>query len=204
MDGLDLLKQHWNKENNFPKVDKAEIKAMLHRSSSSLVKWIFYISVIELALGIVLSFVVTTEQDSYSAVFEVVYTCFNVAFYVVILYFMYNFFSSYRSIKNTTNTKLLLETILKTRKYVNDYIKFNIYCIIFQFTLVSVEKIVHELPGKQLGEAILFTLFMAAFISLFCWLFLLVVRFYYKLLYRRLVRKLDNNYEELVKIDPQD
>ncbi len=201
MDGLDLLKLHWNKDDNFPKIDKEQIKRMLYKSSKSIVKWIFIISVIELALGIILSFTITMEKEHHSNIYEVFYTGFEIMFYVVILYFMYNFFASYRSIKNTTNTKLLLETILNTRKHVNNYIKFNIYCIIFQFSLVSIEKIVQEVQSKQLGEAIFFSIFMILFISLFCWLFLLVVRFYYRILYRRLVRKLDNNYEELIKID---
>lgn len=201
MDGLDLLKQHWNKDDNFPKINKEQIKRMLYKSSKSIVKWIFFISVIELALGIILSFSITMEQEDHSAVYEVIYAIYEVLFYVVILYFMYNFFSSYRSIKNTTNTKLLLETILNTRKHVNNYIKFNIYCIILAFSVVSIEKIVQEVQSKQLGEAILFSTFMIVFVSLFCWLFLIIVRFYYKIVYRRLVRKLDHNYEELIKID---
>ncbi|MFD2969175.1 hypothetical protein [Sphingobacterium bambusae] len=201
MDGLDLLKQHWNKDDNFPKIDKEQIKRMLYKSSKSIVKWIFIISVIELALGIILSFSITMEQEHHSLVYEVIYAAYEILFYVVILYFMYNFFSSYRNIKNTTNTKLLLETILNTRKHVNNYIKFNIYCIILAFSVVSIEKIVQEVQRKQLGEAIAFSFFMVLFVSLFCWLFLLIVRFYYRILYQRLVRKLDNNYEELIKID---
>jgi hypothetical protein len=36
MDELDVLKQHWNKDNNFPKINREEIKEMLHKSSSSM------------------------------------------------------------------------------------------------------------------------------------------------------------------------
>lgn len=203
MDGLDLLKQHWNKDNNFPKIDKEEIKQMLYKSSSSIVKWIFIISVIELALGVVLGFIFTGEKDIHSPIYNAINIGFDLVFYAVILYFMYQFFSSYRKIRNTTNTRTLLETILNTRKYVNQYIQFNIYCIIFQFSLVSIEKIILEAQSRTTGEAILFSIFMVLFVSLFCWLFLLIVRFYYKLLYRRLVKKLNHNYEELVKIEDE-
>ncbi|GHE28422.1 hypothetical protein [Sphingobacterium griseoflavum] len=201
MDGLDLLKGHWNKNDDFPKIDKEQIKHMLHKSSSSILKWIFLISVIELAVGILLSCTITIEKEHHSSLYTIFYVAFEVLFYIVVLYFMYRFFSSYRNIKNTINTKLLLENILNTRKHVNNYIKFNIYCIIFQFSLVSIEKIIQEVQRKPAGEAILFSMFMVVFVSLFCWLFLLVVRFYYKLLYRRLVHKLDHNYEELIKIE---
>ena len=203
MDGLDLLKQHWNKDNNFPKVDKEQIKNMLYKSSSSIVKWIFIISVIELALGIVWGFVLPTDERMHSSVYNIVYIVFSVVFYVVIGYFIYNFFSSYRHIKNTTNTKILLETILNTRKHVNHYIQFNIYSIIFTFAFVSIEMMAMDLIDKSAGSIVFQVIFMVLFISLFCWLFILLVKVYYKILYRRLVRKLDKNYEELVRIEEE-
>ncbi|KGE14786.1 hypothetical protein [Sphingobacterium deserti] len=203
MDGLDLLKQHWNKDNNFPKVDKEQIKSMLYKSSSSIVKWIFIISVIELALGIVWGFVLPTEDRVHTSFYDIIYIVFSVVFYVVIGYFIYNFFASYRNIKNTTNTKILLETILNTRKHVNHYIQFNIYSIIFMFAFVTIDIMMTDLVDKSPGNIVFKVIFMVLFISLFCWLFILIVKVYYKILYRRLVRKLDKNYEELVRIEEE-
>ncbi len=56
MEELDLLKKHWKKESDLPKISKDEIGVIIHKKSSSVVKWIFIISVIELLLGFVLLF----------------------------------------------------------------------------------------------------------------------------------------------------
>ncbi|WP_437919307.1 hypothetical protein [Sphingobacterium sp. LRF_L2] len=201
MDGLDLLKQHWNEDRNFPKIEREEIRRMTHKSSSSIVKWIFIISLIELTIGIILGLFVLPDNNSHPLFYKIAYTSYDIIFYAVILYFIYRFFTSYWHIKNTTNTKVLLETILETRKHVNRYIQFNIYCIIFAFILTSVEMLVAELKGQSIKDVIPFVLFMIFLVSIFCWLFLLLVRVYYKLLYKRLVKKLDNNYEELIRIE---
>lgn len=204
MDGLDLLKQHWNKDGNFPKIDKEEIKRMLYKSSSSIVKWIFIISVIELAIGIVLSFCfITTDLEEHVLLYDVVYNVYNVIFYTVILFFIYKFFYSYRDIRNTNNTKVLLETILNTRKHVNNYIKFNIYCITFAFILVSIEKVIVTIANQPAPKSYYIVVAFVVIILLFYALFLYIVRLYYKFLYQRLVHKLNNNYEELIKIDEQ-
>jgi hypothetical protein len=48
MDELEILKKDWKKsENTFDQVSETEIYGMLHKRSSSLVKWILIISIIE-------------------------------------------------------------------------------------------------------------------------------------------------------------
>ena len=48
MDELDLLKKDWKKqEGNYPKLSYDEIYKMIWKKSSSIVKWIFVISIIE-------------------------------------------------------------------------------------------------------------------------------------------------------------
>ena len=48
MKELDLLKKDWNKNSNtFEQISESEIYKMIHRKSSSIVKWIFIISIIE-------------------------------------------------------------------------------------------------------------------------------------------------------------
>lgn len=204
MDGLDLLKQHWHKDNNFPQVDKEALRGMLHKSSSSIVKWIFLISILELALGIILSLSFGIDQEQHSLFYDVVYTVFDLVFYTVICYFIYSFFNSYRQIKSTNNTKVLLGTILKTRQHVDRYIRFNMYCIIFSFVFISIDEVIIQYQERTTGEFISFLLFMVILSSLFCWVFLLIVKLYYRILYRRLVKKLTKNYEELLEIDRQE
>ena len=47
MDELKQLKKDWQKDQKFPKINKSEIYKFLHKKSSSIVKWIFIISIVE-------------------------------------------------------------------------------------------------------------------------------------------------------------
>ena len=52
MDDLDLLKKDWKKqEKNLPHLSYDEIYKMIWKRSSSIVKWIFIISIVEFLLG---------------------------------------------------------------------------------------------------------------------------------------------------------
>ena len=51
MDELELLKKDWKNNNEqFKQVSENEIYGMLQKSSSSIVKWIFIISILEIIL----------------------------------------------------------------------------------------------------------------------------------------------------------
>ena len=52
MDDLDLLKEDWKKqEKSLPHLSYNEIYKMIWKKSSSIVKWIFVISILEFLLG---------------------------------------------------------------------------------------------------------------------------------------------------------
>src|SRR5690606_24033860 len=103
MDGLDLLKQHWDKDQGFPKVDKEEIRSMLHKSSSSIVKWIFIISIIELTLGTLFS--LSMPKVPFNETETIALSIVSGMFYMVILYFIIRFFTLYRRIKVNDSVK---------------------------------------------------------------------------------------------------
>ena len=51
MKELDLLKKDWQKsDNSFEQVSEIEIYKMIHKKSSSIVKWILIISILEVLL----------------------------------------------------------------------------------------------------------------------------------------------------------
>ena len=207
MDELDFLKQHWKKDEDFPKVDKEGIRKMLHNSSSSIVKWIFYISILELLAGLALNFLLPNDTDINpdSDIVSTLENALSVVFYIVIAYFIYKFFSSYRSIKNTSNTKVLLRDIIETRKAVDQYIRFNIYYIIAVSALVTVTMMITDgVFVKPWGEAIFYVVGISIFMIIAIAILLGLVKFYYKVVYRRLVNKLNKNYEQLVKLGEQD
>jgi hypothetical protein len=63
MDKLDKLKENWQSEKHeLPKVSFDKIYKMLLKKSSSIVKWIFVISIIELFFWISLYFTVPEDN----------------------------------------------------------------------------------------------------------------------------------------------
>ena len=57
MDELELLKKDWKKDNSkYPKLSYDEIYKMILKKSSSIVKWIFIISLLEFAFWLLISF----------------------------------------------------------------------------------------------------------------------------------------------------
>ena len=98
MDELDLLKKDWKRnENAFNQVSEKEIYSMLHRKSSSIVKWILIISVLEvlfwLGLGL-LPFADEHFNQNYPN-FEFYSNCFAYFNYAVVAVFIYLFYRNY-------------------------------------------------------------------------------------------------------------
>ena len=145
MDELELLKKDWKKqEGSFHQISENEIYGMLHKGSSSIVKWILIISVLELILWISISLL--TNDDNYLKKLELYHLdtlmpVMSVISYGVILFFIFLFFKNYKAINTTDNVKQLMKNILKTRKTVKYYVWYNlgmtaismIIVFIFQF-----------------------------------------------------------------------
>jgi len=208
MEELDLLKKDWQKNDAFEQVSEVEIYKMLHTKSSSIVKWIFIISILEILLWTSISvffntddYLKNTKYEELDVYFEAL-TIFN---YVVVLVFIYLFYKNYVSISTTVSTKRLMKDILKTRKTVQYYVWYNLGMVVLSlmigffmaFTynpevIVLMDKIGGN--GKILAITIgVFILTITVFLGIF-WLF-------YRLLYGILLRRLYANYKELKKID---
>jgi len=205
MDGLDLLKKHWQNDQRFPQINKDEIQLMLHKKSSSLLKWIFIISLIELFIGVCLHLKVyfyDSPVETKPFALEIFSNVVDALLYLVTIYFIYCFFTAYRKIKNTTNTKVLLSSILRTRKTVNDYIKFNVYVIIYALSVEGISRFLNtDMHDWNLAQSFLYLVFLAAVSFLFGWGLIYIMKKYYRFLYVRLVNKLDRNYEELERLE---
>ncbi|WP_394758376.1 hypothetical protein [Flavobacterium sp.] len=215
MEELDLLKKDWNKNNNYPKFSEKEIYAMLHKNSSSTVKWIFIISILELSFGLILSIVLSfTKFDEQNTKFIKdlgIYTYYQIMIsiiYAVIVYFIVRFYIMYKKVSTTDNTKLLMKNIFKTRKIVQNYILFNLVTFavlfigIFTFGLkkgIESSMLAHndnitEIPTNIYILSFLVVVIVTGILTTAFW-------FFYKLLYGFLLKKLKNNFEELKKID---
>ena len=62
MKELDLLKKDWQKNDAFEQVSEVDIYKMLHTKSSSIVKWIFIISILEILLWTLISLIFNTDD----------------------------------------------------------------------------------------------------------------------------------------------
>ncbi len=213
MNELDLLKKAWQKDNqSFKQVSESEIYKMLHRNSSSSVKWILIVSVLEFALWACINIFFNADEYLKSMHAEDIMVYLKVLTYInyaVIFWFIYKFYTNYIRISTTTSTKQLMQDILNTRKTVQNYVWYNLgmmfISMILGFILAFVynpnpqisilkDKIAHEDSNATLIKIVcILGFFTALFLTVF-WLF-------YRLLYGFFLRRLRRNYRELQKID---
>ncbi|WP_310556991.1 hypothetical protein [Flavobacterium sp.] len=211
MEELDLLKKDWNKD-NYPKITENEIYKLMLKSSSSTVKWIFIVSLIELGLGFVLSIGLSfTKFDSDNTqllkdfgIYNY-YLAFTAFLYVVIVYFIVNFYLMYRKVSTTDNTKLLMKNILKTRKTVQNYILFNLVAFaVFSIAILTYSfKMGVEKASNENLNSISDSFYLIAFLVIVLVTAAITGLFWviYRLIYGFLLKKLKVNYQELKKID---
>lgn len=212
MEELDLLKKDWNKKDNYPKVTEEKIYAMLLKSSSSAVKWIFIISILEFLFGIFLNVGMqftkanndTTELLKNSGVYTF-YQIGSTLIWIVAVYFIYKFYIAYRKISITDSIKQLMESILNARNTVRQYIIFNLGAGAI-FLLIIYSFVIQEILGKiALKQHKVFTslTYVGAYVGVIAVTAIIILIFWlvYRLLYGFLLRRLKKNYDELKKID---
>lgn len=212
MEELDLLKKHWKKEDSsFEQVSEKQIYKMIHKSSSSIVKWIFIISILEFLLWSVLSFCMKDSEvmrkfDEYHV--EHIMTPFMVIGYIGLAYFFFQFYMNYRKITATDNVQKLINTILKTRKKVHQYVWFNIiYAIVSAIIVLFIQfnydkQLIKMIETSEKNNTIV--LMYAIYIGitiLFLAVFVVLIWLFYRLIYGVLLKRLYKNYQELKKID---
>lgn len=209
MEELDLLKKDWKKkENSFEQVSEVAIYKMLHAKSSSIVKLIFIISILEILLWSTITFFFNTDDylkntkhEELNTFFEIL-TIFN---YAVILIFIYLFYKNYVAISTTVATKQLMKDILKTRKTVHYYVGYNLGMLVFSliigfFIAITFNPEVMLLREKIFNDSKMMAITLLILIVTIG-VFLGIFGLFYKLLYGVLLRRLYANYEELKKID---
>ncbi|MBP6558052.1 MAG: hypothetical protein KAX93_07340 [Flavobacterium sp.] len=211
MEELDLLKKAWQKDtHSFEQVSESEIYKMLHQKSSSIVKWILVISILEFALWAILSVLFNTDEaikSLHAESFAIYLKIFNYANYAVVVFFIYCFYRNYAKISTITSTKQLMQDIIRTRKTVQYYVWYNLSMIFISTILGFIMafaynpqmselkyKIAHEDSYYTLSITICMIVVITTVFVGFFWLI-------YRLLYGILLRKLNANYKELKKID---
>lgn len=199
MDDLELFKKQWQSQDDLPSYKKEDLYQMMHKKSSSIVKWIFIISIIEFAFWIALE-LLTGSQETDEIIKKMnlneFYRISLFINYAVIIGFIILFFLNYKTIKTTDSTRGLMKSILKTRRTVKVYVWFNILFFSLSFIVSIVMTIKHYANvdtrqfwiGIGVGVAVLLVIIL---------LFLL----FYRLVYGVLTRRLKRNYNNLKQIE---
>ena len=207
MDELEFLKKDWKKqEADFPKLSYNEIYKLIHKKSSSIVKWIFIICIAEFSFwGILNLFIPESAFALYEKfnlkTFLVIFRILN---YVVLFIFIYLFYKNYKTISVVDNTGLLMKNILKTRKTVNYYVYYNIilyillsviiFVVMFSHPDILIKNLMPENSNldteKFLAISIVFQIILLVVMCGLIWL-------YYRIIYGILLKRLNRNYKEL-------
>ena len=211
MDELDLLKKDWKKHDaDYPKLTYNEIYKLIHKKSSSVVKWIFIICIAEFIFW---GFINVLIPDSYFEIYEklhvkTIVTITSWLHYIVIIGFIYLFYKNYNAICVIDNTSLLMKKIIKTRKTVNYYVYYNIIVTVLLSIVVNVimfsdEALLNEVlnpKNKILDQDHFFNIMLISqIVALVIMIGLLWL--YYRLIYGILLRKLNKNFKELETLE---
>lgn len=211
MDGLDLLKTQWKKqEANLPKLSYDDIYKMIWKRSSSIVKWIFIISILEFIIGSGLSLFIM-RHDYWEKVAAMHLTTFTIINHIInlvaVVFFIYKFYANYRRISTTTNTKNLMQNILKARKSVKYYINYMLIHSSIIFICASYFAAYYQLKAARIKNPnihefdALDWLKFSGIIFLVLVVFILSFWLFYRLIYGILLKRLQRNYKELKKLE---
>ena len=213
MDELELLKKDWETSSkNYPELDKKTLYKLINKRSSSLVKWIFIISLLEFVFWALISFVTSDAESleqlkSYN-VEHIIYPL-TVFGYLVLGYFFYVFYKNYKNISTTEDTKLLMERILKTRKTVKHYVIFN---LVFMYISIiigvyieitnnpEVQALINGIDADGTKNLTIFYLIIVGVSILAMVLITALLLGFYYLIYGLLLKRLKANYKDLKEL----
>jgi len=200
MENLESLKDLWkNQGESKIRYTQDDIHRMVRKKSSSIVKWILIISLLEFILpNLVFLF---TDFEATRTFYEqyglsntmMVYTVLHV---IVIIAFIYVFYKNYRNISAESTVKVLLSNILKTRRTVKYYIYYNLTIMgIIGLNMFYVVYNSSEFLNHLEGDTSMVMIWTISIVLLS--LALLIFWLFYRVLYGFLLKKLKRNYAEL-------
>jgi hypothetical protein len=211
-DELELLKKDWQRKGeNLPRLSYDQIYRMIWKKSSSIVKWIFYISILEFIFWTIIN-IIATDAEYFEEVKQIhmyeIDIVLNVISYLILIYFIYKFYMNYRKISVTDSSRQLMKTILDVKRTVTQYVWFNISLFTVTFIITFYASLKYLPEGKkiienatQAGNGTLFWLFIIGVSVVFIAILLVLVWLFYKLLYGILLKRLRQNYRELKQLE---
>ncbi len=176
---------------------------MVQKKSSSIVKWILIISLLEFILpNLIFLF---TDFDTTKQFYEqygltTTMMIYSVIHITIIFLFIYVFYKNYRNISAGSTVRILLSDILKTRRTVKYYIYYNLTIMgiiglhIFYAVFNSEEFQSSLASGSSMVKIWILSIVFLCMALLIFWLF-------YRILYGFFLKKLKRNYTSLSQQD---
>lgn len=209
---LAQYKKAWeNQPEEKNRVSALEIYKITQMKSTSIVKWIFIIGLLEFVFWIVISFLFSKlgNMEIYENLNLMGF--FNFSYYLnfgVVILFLFLFYKNYTSVSAIEDTKTLIRKIIRVRKTVKFYVYYNIIINVLVLIIASIwiintpEALETLIAGRNLtvdrSQFITTYIITQALVLIVICAFLLL--FYY-LLYGILLKKLNKNYKELIKLE---
>ena len=214
MDELELLKKHWNKSStNYPSLNKADLYKLINMRSSSIVKWIFIISLLEFLGWSLISFLFDgteslEKMNNYNV--EHIFYPLTIFGYLVLFVFFFLFYKNYKSISATDNIKTLMQQILKTRKTVKQYVIFNLgfMCVSIVIGVYieltnnpEVQTMLTRIESEGANNIYISYLIVVALSLLAMAVITVILLGFYYLIYGLLLKRLKSNYKDLKTLE---
>ena len=216
MDELELLKKDWETSSkNYREFNKEELYKLIYKRSSSIVKWIFIISLLEFGFWTLISLGFNGSEDLKKIQsYDVNYILYPLTIlgYVVLIYFFYVFYKNYKTISATDNTKMLMERILKTRRTVRHYVIFNLVFMCISIVIVvyieltnnpEVQILLNRIESEGDGNITVFYLIVVGLSIVAMALVSAVLIGFYYLIYGLLLKRLKSNYKDLKELETE-
>ena len=188
-------------------VSTLEIYKMTQSKSTSIVKWIFIVGLLEFTFFLVLNLILL--EPNYNEIFGNVnltqFINFSYYFnYLVVALFLIIFYRNYVSVSTVDDTKTLMKKIIKVRKTVKFYIFYNVFINILMLIIYNIIifnspdtiKIILSNYEMALDESQMMTVYIISQVIAVVMILLFLFLLYY-LLYGTLLKKLKKNYKEL-------
>lgn len=202
MDHLEKLKGVWQNQNDSAiKFTKSDIFSMIQKKSSSVVKWILIVSIIEFILpNLILLFTDNTASKKLYDTYDLngIMLNYTILYVIIIIGFIYYFYKNYKNISAHNSVKELLHSIILTRKTVKYYINTNLTLAAIIGLHVFYKVFNSPVFMDKLPENTNMLTVWATAITVFA-IVLFLFWCVYKIVYGFFLRKLNRNYKELLK-----
>ncbi|MGB2341361.1 MAG: hypothetical protein ACPH57_01825 [Flavobacteriaceae bacterium] len=206
MNKLDALKKEWKNQKFDLQLTKDELHQLTQKKSISSIKWIFIFSCFEFFAYLLFPFFIPDYFEAFEYYRSIHLYNFSILVnalgYIILSYFMVQFYLNYRKIKTSNSLAFLIETIIASRKSVNKYVLYNISLFLLFIIVVLInafrydENYIELLSiGTTINEGSILKMVIAIIVIMIMVLSVLLV-FYY-IIYGRYFYRLKKLIKEL-------